>query len=658
MSTSFTLYNSNSYQNPQTTTYDKTMTIKSIEDLKNAHAFDMIMCGMQSHYRKKENALSANVLWCDFDDSITIKEFQDAYAGYEYYIATSKSHQVEKHDIICDRFHVFFPTGKDIPAENLEKNLKKLIETMHSDPACKDVSRFFFGNKDTQIIYNDGESIVSLLYLIEDEKPIPFNVPKTSGKDRIDDFESKTYLEKACKKALRDCIGKIENASEGSRNSTLFKQICVMFKWINGGRPIETDWMEQITDAALGIGLESEEIVKTFISAEKTVGKEGFGFVINNKKENIYDLAAKELSDRYDVKYNVITQQTEFCVKGTSVFNDLDDYNFNSIFIQLQRIEGLKWLKPEMLRTLLKSEMVEKYDPFKSYLDNLSKWDGIDHIARFKEYVPLIDPADNDMYDLFLRRWFVGVVSQMLSNPLPNKMCFVLHGEQNIGKTALFRNLCIDSRYYFSGVIERDDKDSRNRLSTCQLINLDELERSGKGDFSHLKSLLGETIITIRRPYDRFDCHLQRHASFCGSINQDTFLSDHTGNSRWCTFTVGKIQHEAITPEVRDQFFSQAYAMYKAGAQSYLNEEEAERINKHVERYTITSLEDECVAKHVESSEDSGEEMTTSEISLALEGRGYKCSIKSIATALKKQGYTNRHTRRGTVYPVKINRHV
>jgi hypothetical protein len=57
------------------------MTIKSIEDLKNAHAaFDMIMCGMQSHCRKKENALSANVLWCDFNDGITIKEFQDSYA--------------------------------------------------------------------------------------------------------------------------------------------------------------------------------------------------------------------------------------------------------------------------------------------------------------------------------------------------------------------------------------------------------------------------------------------------------------------------------------------------------------------------------------------------------------------------------------------------
>lgn len=106
-------------------------------------------------YRKASNVISiAPVLCYDIDENLSIKECQNLLESWSYVIITSKSHQKDKHGLVCDRYRLILPLTKAPMIEDYSEfydYVGDMLGIKH-DKATKDVSRFYFPNK-TQVSY-------------------------------------------------------------------------------------------------------------------------------------------------------------------------------------------------------------------------------------------------------------------------------------------------------------------------------------------------------------------------------------------------------------------------------------------------------------------------------------------------------------------------
>jgi hypothetical protein len=168
-----TLALSKEIQNEKNTYYGYIPNILSLEDFKKAVIYDHVGCLLKGSYRNNNNWLKSNCLMADCDDNaLPIEEFIEKYKKYEFYLATSKSHNKEKHGTIGPRYHCYFPitlTDDSQYYQNLIYKLHTFLEKK-ADKQAKDISRLFYGNPQAEVYYNQGISIEN------DIKDIEINV--------------------------------------------------------------------------------------------------------------------------------------------------------------------------------------------------------------------------------------------------------------------------------------------------------------------------------------------------------------------------------------------------------------------------------------------------------------------------------------------------
>lgn len=151
--------------------------------------------------------LGGNVITCDMvvmdvdnteEPYVSIDDFMDTFKDAHFYLATSKSHQKEKHSgqKVCppaDRYHVYFPLKRGMFAHEYKYIATQLCENFpFFDPACKDAGRFFYGNPDTQVFINSGK-----LLDIEPPKPqielAPPDDKPTASVESSADFKARIF---------------------------------------------------------------------------------------------------------------------------------------------------------------------------------------------------------------------------------------------------------------------------------------------------------------------------------------------------------------------------------------------------------------------------------------------------------------------------------
>ena len=111
--------------------------------------------------RKKSenwNNDNQNLLVLDIDDGLTITEAKEMFKEYKYLIATTKSHQVEKKGLKCDRFRVIL-TSSDIPKGDEYFEFTKILEKKYPfiDTQVNTKTGAFLGSAECEYWYNDGK---------------------------------------------------------------------------------------------------------------------------------------------------------------------------------------------------------------------------------------------------------------------------------------------------------------------------------------------------------------------------------------------------------------------------------------------------------------------------------------------------------------------
>lgn len=258
--------------------------------------------------------------------------------------------------------------------------------------------------------------------------------------------------------------------------------------------------------------------------------------------------------------------RTEFSRKTCHQDKLLTDREINSIFCELNR-KGIG-SSVHTLRLILDSDFVPEIDPFRSYFDSLPAWKpGMpDYITELAE---TIKAENQDFWITSFKKWLVAVVASAIDPMTVNHQVLVLIGSQGIGKTTWLHRLLPKSLlgYQFTGTVYPNNKDSLVQLSENLFIHLDEFENLTRSEIGSIKSLITNPNLTLRRPFGHFNERYIHRASFTGSVNENEFLNDLTGNRRFLSIRCLDINYQ-YTLDI-DNAYSQAFALYKSGEFKY-----------------------------------------------------------------------------------------
>ena len=373
------------------------------------------------------------------------------------------------------------------------------------------------------------------------------------------------------------------------------------------------------------------------------------------------------LSRHYYLRYNVISNNIEWVLMNPEngnmigTYQNMNDERFHSIYIEIQKSVSFR-MSHQILATVLASDFVIGYNPFREFFDSLPAWDATqpDYIVRLTEAIPT---NDREYLQDMLTKWLVGLVACSLDPNVENHIVLLLKGGQGVGKTRFLRRLISRklSQYIYEGNINPNNKEHERHLAEKLLLIMDEFDMKSDRQSEALKSLITRNSITARKPYAKNPSNFPRVASFAGTTNRDFFLKDRTGNRRFAVIDViGEIDNREI--DYLDHVYAQALYLYNSGFEYFLNSKDIQRVNEVNENFMESSYEEELLLATYRAPEDMDDRdnyLTATDIAkeiattnrIPLNGR----FVQKIGIALSTKGFPSGKTNGAKKYGVKYN---
>ena len=380
------------------------------------------------------------------------------------------------------------------------------------------------------------------------------------------------------------------------------------------------------------------------------------------------------LSQRVEVVYNLVTDQTMFRLKiengkvkigcadnnvQCSMFNgqwvQLDERVLCSIRGQIAADTGKRVLKQDV-RDVLNSDFSRLSHPVREYVEALPAWDSRDRVKELCSHVSAQEPQ---YFEWTLHKWLVAAVATWMSDLSSNHEIFVLIGAQGIYKTTFFRHLLPPQlRMYFweNAHNSFSSKDDHLALAENCLVEIEEIDLQSPRDISELKALATSEKVKERRPYARFREEKHRLASFCGSGNQERFLSDETGNRRWLCHKVDHIDDPRTWGLDYDQLYAQLRDELRQGFRYWFDPDEQRRVERQNEAFRIESDEEQLIRSRLRRP-SAGEKVTLMNSGMICQflnggvvGRGL--STRKVGIIMTSLGFRKVHTMQGNFFEV------
>ena len=361
------------------------------------------------------------------------------------------------------------------------------------------------------------------------------------------------------------------------------------------------------------------------------------------------------LSQRVEVVYNLVTDQTMFMIKNTADWLQLDERVLCSIRGQIAADTGKRVLKQDV-RDVLNSDFSRLSHPVREYVEALPAWDSRDRVKELCSHVSAQEPQ---YFEWTLHKWLVAAVATWMSDLSSNHEIFVLIGAQGIYKTTFFRHLLPPQlRMYFweNAHNSFSSKDDHLALAENCLVEIEEIDLQSPRDISELKALATSEKVKERRPYARFREEKHRLASFCGSGNQERFLSDETGNRRWLCHKVDHIDDPRTWGLDYDQLYAQLRDELRQGFRYWFDPDEQRRVERQNEAFRIESDEEQLIRSRLRRP-SAGEKVTLMNSGMICQflnggvvGRGL--STRKVGIIMNSLGFRKVHTIQGNFFEV------
>lgn len=285
-----------------------------------------------------------------------------------------------------------------------------------------------------------------------------------------------------------------------------------------------------------------------------------------------------------EMGYNVLTNEMEVTNKP---YTKGIDYLVNEVYSYCRSIDfNIK--KSDLEDNIYFLAKDYMFNPFMDYIlkceaDNKNCFGELEKlfatleldidIAAVEEY-----SKTKELCKAMIKKWLISVVALNIQEDLNAKEgpsvegTLVLFGGQGIGKTTWLRNL-VPPGYFKEGATLENNKDTKMEVYRYPLVELGELEHTtGRQETGFLKQELTRTSIEYRPPYAKSNIKFARHTIFCGSVNDEKFLKDITGNRRFWVIPVKSID---IKTKINiNKLWAEVATLYRLGVPWYLSKEE------------------------------------------------------------------------------------
>lgn len=376
-----------------------------------------------------------------------------------------------------------------------------------------------------------------------------------------------------------------------------------------------------------------------------------------NKEKNLLLELQDFLFHTYLFRYNVLTEQTEYCRKGVvgeKVYLPVDQRALNTFCIDA-RICGINCWDKDVSR-LLNSQKISDYHPFLTYMNTLPEWDGVDRVTELAERV-----SHAPVWVSGFHRWLLGVAAQWKGRMgrCANAVApLLISPEQGKCKSTYCSLLMPDelTPYYIDKFDLSAGSGCEQKLSLFGLINMDEFDRYAPTLIATLKNLMQMKQLTFRRAHRVQFSHLPRIASFIGTSNQKDLLTDLTGSRRFlCVEVEGEID---CTPLNHEQLFAQLKTELSNGERYWFTHEEEQALQEHNKEFYRQTPEQDVFFRcfRLPVAEEECVCLSAAEIFCNLQHR-YPAAMRGVdpnrfAKVLVALGVQRVHTRLGNMYRV------
>lgn len=219
-----------------------------------------------------------------------------------------------------------------------------------------------------------------------------------------------------------------------------------------------------------------------------------------------------------------------------------------------------------------------RVNPVRDYLEGLV-WDGV---ARVETALPGVTPTDYTR--MVARKCLAAAVSRVLDPGCKWDHMLILYGTEGLGKSHWVDKL---ARGWSAPLGRIGDKDTLIAMQRAWIMTSDEGHSLKKADFDVQKEFITRTADLFRMPYEREAQLVPRHCVIWGTTNDSVFLRNQEGNRRFLIVqSEGRVDFDSLTDEYVDQVWAEATALYLAGEQLWLDDDESVQASAERERFT------------------------------------------------------------------------
>lgn len=190
-------------------------------------------------------------------------------------------------------------------------------------------------------------------------------------------------------------------------------------------------------------------------------------------------------------------------------------------------------------------------------------WDGVPRVETWLKDYCMAEAPEPYLSDVS-KKFLVAMVKRVFEPGCQWDYILIIEGKQGYFKSSIARALAGDDKWFLENMPDFKDKDAVVYLQGKWLVELAELANVKRSDYSSAKAFFTRRIDTIRLPYAKTREDVPRQNIFIGTVNEDQYLKDPTGNRRYLPVKVGLCDVAGIK-EVWEQLFAEAYALYKEG---------------------------------------------------------------------------------------------
>ena len=352
-----------------------------------------------------------------------------------------------------------------------------------------------------------------------------------------------------------------------------------------------------------------------------------------------------------DVAYDVIKKRMNINIPNLDLIADLEE---DAAVTEIEDRCIQLGVPHDRVRFNLKL-LARESNPVAEWITS-QPWDGV---SRVQELLDTVVAEDKELKEILMFKWMVSCVAAACGpEGVSSEGILVFVGRQAIGKTQWMKRLAPKADWLLEGAtLNPSDKDSVKQCVSHWICELGELGSTfKKADLDQLKAFITKSHDELRLPYDRGFSRYRRRTCFYGSVNENEFLSDSTGNRRFWVVRVTSInwRHnidmQQVWAEIKEQYFDK-------GAGWFLTSEERERLNESNEMSRTQSAVEDLILQHVKFESTMTRPVQMTEL---LRDFGIKvpraADFKEAARVLQANGVTPRRSNGRKIYDLDWDR--